>query len=82
MGRHYPSAQFSKPGLTVRLRKGEDVDAAYKRLRKKCERDNLFNDMKKHRYYEKPSERRRKKKLAAIKKRLRKQRNRNKKRKR
>jgi len=57
----------AKPGLTVKVRRNEDVMDAYKRLRKKCERDGLFNEIKKHRYFEKPSEKRRKKKLAAIK---------------
>ena len=57
----------AKPGLTVKVRRNEDAMDAYKRLRKKCERDGLFNEIKKHRYYEKPSERKRKKKLAAIK---------------
>jgi len=69
----------SKPGLTVKVRKNEDVMDAYKRLRKKCERDGLFNEIKKHRYFEKPSEKRRKKKLAALKREAKKVRNKRKK---
>lgn len=57
----------AKPGLTVKVRRNEDVMDAYKRLRKKCERDGLFNEIKKHRYFEKPSEKKRKKRLAALK---------------
>lgn len=67
----------SKPGLTVKVRRNEDVMDAYKRLRKKCERDGLFNEIKKHRYFEKPSEKKRKKKLAALKRAAKKARGRN-----
>jgi len=66
-----------KPGLTVKVRRNEDVMDAYKRLRKKCERDGLFNEIKKHRYFEKPSEKKRRRKLAALKRAAKKARGRN-----
>lgn len=67
----------AKPGLTVKVRRNEDVMDAYKRLRKKCERDGLFNEIKKHRYFEKPSEKKRRRKLAALKRAAKKARGRN-----
>ena len=47
---------------------GDNVDQALKLLKKKIERDGLIREIKKHAYYEKPTEVRRKKLLKARRK--------------
>ena len=47
---------------------GENVDQALKLLKKKIEREGLIREIKKHTYYEKPTEVRRKKLLKARRK--------------
>ena len=59
---------MAKPGIGVRVRKGEDIDSALRRFRKKCEKEGLFNEIKRRSYYEKPSEVKHRKKLAAQRK--------------
>jgi small subunit ribosomal protein S21 len=46
----------------------ENFDRALKRFKKKCEKAGILSDLRKHRHYEKPSERRKRKMLAAIRK--------------
>ncbi len=53
------------------LREGEDLDRALRKFRRKVQRAGLFRDMKKHRFYEKPSEARRRKTKAAERRRRR-----------
>ncbi|MCK4977882.1 MAG: 30S ribosomal protein S21 [Anaerolineales bacterium] len=57
-----------KPGIGVRVRRGEDIDSALRRFRKKCEKEGLFNEIRRRSYYEKPSEVKHRKKLAALRK--------------
>ena len=45
----------------VRLRKGESVEKALRRLKKKVDREGTLKEVRNHRHYEKPSERRRRK---------------------
>ncbi|HDL77551.1 MAG TPA: 30S ribosomal protein S21 [Lentisphaerae bacterium] len=45
----------------VRLKKGESVDRAIKRLKKKLDKEGIMREIRMHRHYEKPSERRRRK---------------------
>lgn len=45
----------------VRLRKGESIDRAIKRLKKKLDKEGIMREIRMHRHYEKPSERRRRK---------------------
>jgi len=45
----------------VRLRKGESIDRAIKRLKKKLDKEGVMRQIRMHRHYEKPSERRRRK---------------------
>jgi len=59
---------MAKPGIGVRVRKGEDIDSALRRFRKKCEKEGLFNEIKRRSYYEKPSEIKHRKKLSALRK--------------
>lgn len=47
---------------------GENVDQALKMLKKKIEREGLIREIKRHAYYEKPTEVRRKKLLKARRK--------------
>ena len=63
---------MAKPGIGVRVRRGEDIDSALRRFRKKCEKEGLFNEIKRRSYYEKPSVIRHRKKIAAIRKQKRK----------
>lgn len=50
--------------VKVELSERDSVDWALKKLRRKMIRSGLFRDMKRKRYYEKPSEARRRKQRA------------------
>lgn len=45
----------------VRIRKGESVDKALRRLKKKLDKEGIMREIRAHRHFEKPSERRRRK---------------------
>lgn len=45
----------------VILRKGESVEKALKRLKKKIDKEGIMKQVKQHRHYEKPSQKRRRK---------------------
>lgn len=62
--------------LEYRLREGEDLDRALKKFRRKVQRAGIFRDIKKNRFYEKPSEARRRKAKAAERRRRRRERRR------
>lgn len=47
--------------IKINVYDGEKIDNALKRFRKACEKENLMKDIKRHEFYEKPSERRRRK---------------------
>jgi len=49
----------------VHLRKGEPVDRALRRLKKKLDREQTLQQVRLHRRFEKPSARKRKKQKAA-----------------
>jgi small subunit ribosomal protein S21 len=55
-------------GLTeIKLKKGEPIERALRRLKKKLDREGTLRTVRSHRHYEKPSEkRRRKEKVAAF----------------
>ena len=46
----------------------ENFERALKRFKKKCEKAGILSDLRKHRHYEKPSERRKRKESAARRK--------------
>jgi small subunit ribosomal protein S21 len=46
----------------------ENFERALKRFKKKCEKAGILSDLRKHRHYEKPSERRKHKAIAARRK--------------
>ncbi|MBN2235020.1 MAG: 30S ribosomal protein S21 [Opitutales bacterium] len=51
--------------IEVRIRRGEPVERALRRLKKKLDREGVIRDVRAKRYFEKPCEiRRRKKKMA------------------
>ncbi len=51
--------------VDVNIRKGESVERALRRLKKRLDREGVIRDARAKRYFEKPSEvRRRKKKVA------------------
>lgn len=53
--------------IAVNIRKGEPMERAMRRLKKKLDREGVIRDARAKRYYEKPCEtRRRKKKVAAF----------------
>lgn len=53
--------------VEVRIRKGETMDRALRRLKKKLDREGIIRDVRAKRYYEKPCEiRRRKRKVSAF----------------
>ena len=45
--------------IRIKARSGESVEQMLRRFKKMCEKEGLTKDIKKHAYYEKPSERRR-----------------------
>jgi len=53
--------------VEVKIRKGEPIERALRRLKKRLDREGVIRDVRNKRYFEKPSEvRRRKKKVAAF----------------
>lgn len=53
--------------IEVKIRKGEPVERALRRLKKRLDREGVIRDVRAKRYFEKPSEvKRRKNKMAAF----------------
>jgi len=52
----------------VKLKKGEPVEKALRRLKKKLDREGTLREARAHRHYEKPSEKRKRKQNAAQRK--------------
>jgi|TARA_R110000803_G_C11822869_1_gene302194 small subunit ribosomal protein S21 len=55
--------------VKVKVRKDEDINKAIRRFKKKYESEGVLKDIKKNRYYMKPSEAKKYKKIMAAKKR-------------
>jgi len=53
--------------VRITLEKGESIEHAMRRFKRKCKRDGIQNDFKKYRYYLKPSKRKRLAKKLSIK---------------
>jgi len=47
--------------IRLEIKSGEQIDRALKRFKKVCDREGLTRDMRKHSYFEKPSERKKRK---------------------
>jgi small subunit ribosomal protein S21 len=45
----------------IKLKKGEPIDKALRRLKKRLDREGTLKEVRNHRHYEKPSERARRK---------------------
>ena len=45
----------------VFIEEGESFEKALKRFKKKCEKAGILSDLRKHRHFEKPSEKRKRK---------------------
>ena len=45
----------------IKLKKGESVEKALRRLKKKLDREGTLKEVRNHRHFEKPSERKRRK---------------------
>lgn len=45
----------------IKLKRGESVDRALRRLKKKMDKEGTMKEIRNHRYFEKPSEKRRRK---------------------
>ena len=50
------------------IQEGENFERALRTFKKKCEKAGILSDLRKHRHYEKPSERRKRKLSAAHRK--------------
>ena len=60
------SRRGSETKLTeIRLKKGESVEKALRRLKKRIDREGTLKEVRNHRHFEKPSERRRRKEKVA-----------------
>ncbi len=53
--------------VEVKLKRGENVDKALRRLKKKMDKEGTMKDIRNHRYFDKPSDRRRKKRARSRK---------------
>ena len=47
--------------VEIKLKRGESVDKALRRLKKKLDKEGTMREIRNHRYFEKPCEKRRKK---------------------
>lgn len=54
--------------LEIIIRDDESFERALRRFKKQCEKAGILSDLRKHRHYEKPSERRKRKESAVARK--------------
>ena len=47
-------------GITIKCKRGQKVDVALRRLKRKMLKEGIFDEIKKRKYFEKPSEKRQK----------------------
>lgn len=52
--------------MEVKVRDNESLDRALRRFKRKVQRSGLYSELRKRRYYEKPSAQRKRKREAAI----------------
>lgn len=50
---------YCVPSIKIRSRSNESIEQMLRRFKKLCEKEGLTKQIKRHSYYEKPSERRR-----------------------
>jgi len=58
---------------SVRVRDNESFEVALRRFKRTCEKAGVLTDVRKHEFFEKPSQERKRKRAAAIKRQLKKQ---------
>ena len=58
---------------SVRIRDNESCEVALRRFKRTCEKAGVLTDVRKHEYFEKPSQERKRKRAAAIKRQLKRQ---------
>nr|WP_309595422.1 30S ribosomal protein S21 [Moraxella osloensis] len=51
----------------VKVKENEPVDIAIRRFKRACEKAGILADLRKHEFYEKPTQERKRKKAAAVK---------------
>lgn len=54
----------------VRVKENEPFDVALRRFKRSCEKAGTLSEVRRHEYYEKPTETRKRKKAAAVKRNL------------
>jgi small subunit ribosomal protein S21 len=52
---------------SVRVRENEPFEVALRRFKRTCEKAGVLTDLRKHEYFEKPSQERKRKRAAAVK---------------
>ena len=52
---------------TVRIRDNEPFEVALRRFKRTCEKAGVLTDLRKHEFFEKPSQERKRKRSAAVK---------------
>ncbi len=52
---------------SVKVKENEPVDIAIRRFKRACEKAGVLADVRKHEFYEKPTQERKRKKAAAVK---------------
>ena len=52
---------------SVRVRDNESFEVALRRFKRTCEKAGVLTDVRKHEYFEKPSQERKRKRAAAVK---------------
>lgn len=62
--------------MEVKVRDNESLDRALRRFKRKVQRSGLYSELRKRRYYEKPSAQRKRKREAAIRRQKRRERKR------
>ena len=64
---HGPLEHYNVMPVEIKVRKGESMDRAIRRLKKRLDREGIIRDARSKRYFEKPSDaRRRKRKVSAF----------------
>ena len=58
---------------SVRIRDNESFEVSLRRFKRTCEKAGVLTDVRKHEYFEKPSQERKRKRAAAIKRQLKRQ---------
>jgi len=71
---YYETTEGSVISLEVLVQDNESLDRALRRFKRKVQRSGLYSELRKRRFYEKPSAQRKRKREAAIRRERRRQR--------